>query len=449
MQITQRFFQKQLRGNKVLLTIYASIVCFCTYSCMYAFRKPFSAAQYQVGDVDFKVILVISQGIGYMISKFAGIKIISEMRERGRGRGILILTGVAAVALFFFAITPYPYNAVFMFINGLPLGMIWGLVFGYVEGRRSTEFIGSMMCVSFIFSSGFVKQIGKILMDGQYFSETHFPGLPSLHFTIDWHWQPISEYWMPFATGMIFLLPMVFFVFLLEQIPPPDADDIANRTERKPMTADDRAALVAKFLPGLIALIITYALLSIVRDLRDLFIANIWKENHYDSVKDIFTNTENTISVIVLFAIGLMIVIRNNFAAFLVNHIMVAIGFAFAGISSYMFAQGTITAYNWMLFAGLGLYLAYVPFNALFFERLLAAFRYTANVGFLIYIADSFGYLGSIGVLLFKTFGLSHDMQWSSFMSVLIMGTSAVGLIGIVLSFAYFNWKYKQEDSKL
>ncbi len=424
MQITQRFFQEQLRGNKVLLTIYASIVCFCTYSCMYAFRKPFSAAQYQVGDIDFKVILVISQGIGYMISKFAGIKIISEMRERGRGKGILMLTGVAAVALFFFAVTPYPYNAVFMFINGLPLGMIWGLVFGYVEGRRSTEFIGSMMCVSFIFSSGFVKQVGSWLMK-------------------DYH---VSEYWMPFATGMIFMLPMIFFVLLLEQIPPPDADDIANRTERKPMTADDRSALVAKFLPGLIALVITYALLSIVRDLRDLFIANIWKENHYDNVKDIFTSTENTISVIVLFAIGLMIVIKDNFTAFLVNHAMVAVGFVFAGVSSYLFAQGNITAYNWMLFAGLGLYLAYVPFNALFFERLLAAFRYTANVGFLIYIADSFGYLGSIGVLLFKTFGLSHDMQWTSFMSTLIMGTSVVGLIGIMLSFSYFNWKYKAEN---
>ena len=390
---------------------------------MYAFRKPFSAATYHVGDVDFKVILVISQGLGYMISKFSGIKIISEMKEHGRGKGILLLTGIAALSLFFFAITPYPYSAVFMFINGLPLGMIWGLVFAYVEGRRSTEFIGSMMCVSFIFSSGFVKQVGSMLMK-------------------DYH---VSEYWMPFATGMIFALPMLFFVFLLEQLPPPDADDIANRTERKPMTAADRKALLGKFLPGLIVLVITYALLSIVRDLRDLFIANIWKENHYDNVKDIFTSTENTISLIVLFAIGLMIVIKNNFTAFLVNHFMVAIGFVFAGVSSYLFSQGSINAYYWMLFAGLGLYLAYVPFNALFFERLIAAFRYTANVGFLIYIADSFGYMGSISVLLFKTFGMSHQMEWSPFMASLIMGASAFGFVGIMLSFLYFNWKYKSD----
>jgi MFS family permease len=389
---------------------------------MYAFRKPFSAATYHVGDVDFKVILVIAQSLGYMISKFSGIKIISEMRSHGRGIGILALTGIAALALLLFAITPYPYSAVFLFINGLPLGMIWGLVFSYIEGRRSTEFIGAMMCVSFIFSSGLVKQVGTSLM----------------------HDYQVSEYWMPFATGMIFALPMIILVFLLEQIPPPDAEDIATRTVRNPMTAEDRKALVMKFLPGLVALVITYALLSIVRDLRDLFIANIWKENHFDQVKDIFTKTENIISLVVLVAIGMMIVIKDNFTAFLVNHGMVAVGFIMAGISSYLFSAGTIDAYYWMLFAGLGLYLAYVPFNALFFERLIAAFRYTANVGFLMYISDSFGYLGSLSVLLHKQLGMAgHEVLWSPFMASLIMGSSVLGLIGISFSFIYFTRKYR------
>ena len=422
MFITQRFFQKELTGSRLLLTIYASIACFCTYSCMYAFRKPFSAATYQVGDVDFKVILVISQSIGYMISKFSGIKIISEMKQKGRGIGIVILMSIAAVSLLLFAITPYPYRAIFMFTNGLPLGMIWGLVFGYIEGRRITEFIGSMMCVSFIFSSGFVKQIGSNLM----------------------HNYQISEYWMPFATGMIFIVPMLFFVFMLEQIPPPDAEDVASRSVRPAMTGADRMALVKKFLPGLIALVITYALLSIVRDLRDLFIANIWKENHYDQVKDIFTKTENIISLVVLVAIGMMIIIKDNFTAFMVNHFMVAFGFLMAGIASYFFSVGGINAYYWMLFAGLGLYLAYVPFNALFFERLIATFRYTANVGFLMYISDSFGYLGSLSVLLYKEFGMNHAAQWSPFMSTLIMGSSVMGIVGITFSFFYFNRKYRR-----
>jgi len=318
--------------------------------------------------------------------------------------------------------------------------MIWGLVFGYIEGRRITEFIGSMMCVSFIFSSGFVKQIGSDLMKG---IDLYIPGK-----YLDWHYLhfqiQVSEYWMPFATGMIFLLPMLFFVFMLEQIPPPDAEDVASRSVREPMTGADRIALVKKFLPGLIALVITYALLSIVRDLRDLFIANIWKENHFDKVKDIFTSTENIISLVVLVAIGMMIIIKDNFTAFMVNHFMVAFGFLMAGLASYFFSIGTIDAYYWMLFAGLGLYLAYVPFNALFFERLIATFRYTANVGFLMYISDSFGYMGSLSVLLYKEFRMNHAAQWSPFMSTLIMGSSVLGIVGIAFSFLYFNRKYRR-----
>jgi hypothetical protein len=140
----------------------------------------------------------------------------------------------------------------------------------------------------------------------------------------------------------------------------------------------------------------------------------------------------------------MMIIIKDNFVAFMVNHFMIAFGFLMAGIASYLFSLGTINAYYWMLFAGLGLYLSYVPFNALFFERLIATFRYTANVGFLMYISDSFGYMGSLSVLLYKEFGMSHSALWSPFMTNLIMGSSILGIIGITFSFFYFNRKYRR-----
>ena len=419
MSISKRFFQKTLSGNPLLLTMYASIVCFCTYSCMYAFRKPFGAGVYKVGDIDYKVILVIAQGLGYMISKFSGIKIISEMKERGRGKFIIILLSIAALSLLLFAVTPYPYSAVFMFINGLPLGMVWGLVFGYIEGRKITEFIGAMMCVSFIFSSGFMKDVGSSLMK-------------------DYH---VSEYWMPFATGMIFYVPMLIMVFLLEQIPPPSPEDKAARLDRSPMTAGQRKDLIKKFLPGLIALIITYTMLSTIRDLRDNFIANIWAENGMSGVKHIFSKTENIIAAIIFVAVGLIIIVKDNFKAFLLNHIMIAFGFLMVGVSTLLFSSGSIDPFYWMLFAGLGLYLAYVPFNALFFERLIAAFRISANVGFLMYLSDSFGYLGSLSVLVYKQLGTSK-LQWTGFMTNLMLIVSVVGLVGISLSFVYFYRKY-------
>ncbi|MFY0253367.1 DUF5690 family protein [Chitinophaga sp. 30R24] len=48
------------------------------------------------------------------------------------------------------------------FVNGPPLRMIWGLVFSYLEGRRSTELMGAVLSISFIFSSGFVKSVEKM-----------------------------------------------------------------------------------------------------------------------------------------------------------------------------------------------------------------------------------------------------------------------------------------------
>jgi len=80
--------------------------------------------------------------LGYLLAKFYGIKYISELQRTGRGKIILTLTGIAWLSWLLFALVPMPYNVIFLFVNGFPLGMLWGVVFSYVEGRRSTDFIG-------------------------------------------------------------------------------------------------------------------------------------------------------------------------------------------------------------------------------------------------------------------------------------------------------------------
>jgi hypothetical protein len=57
------------------------------------------------------------------------------------------------------------------------------------------------------------------------------------------------------------------------------------------------------------------------------------------------------------------------------------------------------------------LYMVYVPFNGILFDRLLAALNERGNVGFLFYTADFCGYLGSVLVLLIKNFG-KNPISW-------------------------------------
>ena len=147
--------------------LYGSFAAFGTYFCMYAFRKPFTVATYEglsFWEVDYKIILIIAQVLGYMFSKFIGIKLISELRNNQRLLLLITMIAVAEISLVLFAVVPAPYNLVFMFLNGLPLGVIWGIVFSYLEGRKTTEILGVVLCSSFIVSSGAVKSVGLISM---------------------------------------------------------------------------------------------------------------------------------------------------------------------------------------------------------------------------------------------------------------------------------------------
>lgn len=411
------------KAHPVVVPVLAAIAAFCTYSCMYAFRKPFTAGTFEgitYFGVSYKVLLVISQLLGYTLSKFAGIKVVAEMKGHMRALAIILLIITSWLALFLFAIVPHPYNILLLFINGIPLGMVWGLVFAYLEGRRSTEFMGSVLAISFIFASGFVKSAGKMLM-GTY---------------------GINEFWMPFATGALFVIPMLFFVFLLEQIPAPTQQDIDLRTERKPMTASERKDFIVTYLPGLAALVIAYVMLTVIRDFRDNFMADVWTELNVTGAS-VFTTTETWISVSILIVMSALAIFKSNHKALMVNHYIIITGFALAGISTYLFTKGMVSPIVWMTLNGMGLYMGYVPFNALFFERLIAAARKPANVGFLIYMADSFGYLGSVGINLFKEFG-EKTTTYHQFLVNALYAVSFMGCVLMGISLIYFQQKIEK-----
>lgn len=415
---------KKLKGNQLQVSIYAAVVVFLAYTMIFGFRKSFTVATFDgltVADYSYKTLLVISQVLGYMLAKFYGVKYIAELKRSGRGSIILLLTGVAWASWLGFALVPVPYNIIFLFINGFPLGMLWGVVFSYIEGRRGTDFIGATLAVSFIFASGFVRSAGGWLM---------------LEFGV-------TEFWVPFFTGLLFAAPLLLFVYLMEKIPAPDAGDITDRMERTAMTKAERQAFVRSFLPGLAACVLIYTFATIFRDIRDNFGAEMWKEMGFFNQPAIFSKTETPITLIILAIIGSMVMIRSSYKALLTAHLFIGIGFLLAGISTLAFVTDTLAPVWWMTLVGLGLYMVYIPFNAVFFERLIATFRYAGNVGFLIYLADSFGYVGSVGVLLLKEI-FKIKLNWVTFFSNSVMVLSVLGLLLTAYSAWYFARKYKQ-----
>ncbi|MGN6616665.1 MAG: DUF5690 family protein [Ilyomonas sp.] len=411
------------------LSLYAAICSFGVYFCMFAFRKPFTAAGFEgmyFLHVDYKVWLVTAQVIGYMLSKFYGIRFISGMPPQKRASAMVWLILVAWAALLLFAIIPAPYNIIFLLINGFPLGMFWGIVFSYLEGRKTTELMGAILATSFIFSSGVVKTIGKSIV-------------------LNWH---ITEMWMPFVTGAFFVTPILLFTWLLNHAPPPTEEDIKMRSVRKPMSKAERKIFLSKFLPGIVIIVFTYVLLTIMRDFRDNFANEIWTELGYGDKAAIFTKTEVPVSVIVLLCMSLLILVKNNIRAFMINHYIIISGYVVALLSTFLFMKSFISPYVWMTLVGTGLYLSYVPFNALYFERMIASYRVKSNVGFLIYISDSFGYLGTVLVLFLKEF-IGLHLSWTSFFINAVLILTFFCIAGTVIAAVYFKKKHSSVETSM
>jgi Family of unknown function (DUF5690) len=413
--------------KKIFSTLFIGLVAFLTYACMYGIRKPFTVAEFHgltVWGIDYKTLLIISQVIGYALSKFVGIKVISEMKRSSRAISIVILTGIAEIALILFSVVPEPYNFILLFFNGLPLGMIWGLVFSYLEGRRTTEILGTILSISFIVSSGFVKSIGKILM-------------------INFH---LTDFQMPCITGLVFYIPLVILVWFLDKTPDPSAEDELQRTKRIPMDKRQRRKISGEFAMGLVLLTLAYILLTIYRDLRDNFAVDIWKSAGISGNSMIFTWSELPIALIVLIVMSSLMIIKDNRKAFRFNNYIILSGFALIGLGTLALKLEIINPTAWMIILGLGIYLGYLPYNCIMFDRLIAAFGSAANAGFFIYIADSFGYLGSVGALIFKNFN-GKELSWFNILKTTSYGLSIFGGLLILLSLWYFNLKFRKDPN--
>jgi len=393
-------------------SVYCIVAAFGVYFCMYAFRKPFTAATYTditwLG-VGFKTILVASQVAGYTLSKFIGIKVVSEMPSRYRAISILGLIGIAELALLLFAVTPAPWNFIWLFFNGLPLGMVFGLVLGFLEGRKVTESLSAGLCASFIVASGFVKSIGQSLMQNYH----------------------VDPFWMPFLTGLIFVLPLICFVWMLAQIPAPTAADEALRSKRAPMNGEQRWAFFNRHLLGLLGLLLIYTLLTLIRSIRDDFAVEVWQGLGVNGKPAVFAQSEFWVMVGVIAINGSAILLRNNRLAFLSSLGLLLMGFMIVLGSVAGHQAGRLSPMTFMVLLGLGMYIPYVAFHTTVFERLIAAFRETGTIGYLMYLADAIGYLAYVSIMILRS-ALSDEVD---FLNLMIWVSVIVSLVsaGITL----------------
>ena len=397
-----------------LFVLWAGGTALLSYSLVYALRKPFTAAEFeglQVCGMDYKIAVSIIQLLGYVCAKMLGIKYISELRPEGRLKFIIMSAALSEASLVAFGLLPMPYNVMALFFNGLSLGCMWGVIFSFLEGRRTTDILASIMGVSMALSFGVAKSLGLYTLN-------------TLH---------VSEFWMPALVGAVAFPLLCFTGWMMTRFPRPTAEDIASRTLRVTLDGRQRWDLFRRFMPLLIMLFGANLLLTVQRDIKEDFIVCIIDVSTISSWA--FAQIDSIATLLLLGTFAVLAISRNHLKVLCTLLVLSTFGMGTLAFLGANFGQTIMPTTTWLFLQSLCLDMAYLSFQTIFFERFIACFKIKGNVGFFIITIDFVGYLGTLGLLLFKEFYATH-IDWASFynyMSLYIGIACCLAFIGSLI----------------
>lgn len=412
--------QKHL--SDALLILWAGGAALLSYSLVYALRKPYTAASFEgltfMGS-DYKVAVTTIQILGYVIAKFFGIKIISELKKENRFRFFVGSAILAELALVGFGLLEAPYNVAAMFVNGLSLGCMWGVIFSFIEGRKVTDILASLLGVSMVFSSGVAKSFGLFAMNE----------------------MQIDQFWMPAVIGGFALPLLVFMGYMLKRLPQPTVEDIALRNERVVLDGKGRVALFRKYAPILTLLFIGNFMLLVLRDIKEDFLVNILDMSNQSSW--LFARIDTIVTLIILGIFALFAFFRSNIRALLWLMTLVIAGCLTMTYVSFHYETLNLKPVTWLFIQSLSLYIAYLTFQTIFFDRFIACFRIKGNVGFFIALIDFIGYLGTVTLLSTKEF-LNIELEWFALFNHIAGIVGATCSILFIVASILIHRKYMQ-----
>lgn len=410
-----------------IFVLWAGGTALLSYSLVYALRKPFTAAEFeglQVFGMDYKIVVSIIQLLGYVSAKLLGIKYISELRPEGRLKFIIGSAALSEISLIAFGLLPMPYNIMALYFNGLSLGCMWGVIFSFLEGRRTTDILASIMGVSMALSSGVAKSLGLYTLN-------------VLH---------VSEFWMPALIGAIAFPLLCFTGWMMTRFSQPTAADIASRSVRVTLNGHQRWALFRRFMPLLIMLFAANLLLTVQRDIKEDFIVCIIDVSTVSSWA--FAQIDSIATLVLLATFALLSTTYDHLKVLCILLVLSTCGMGTLAFLGANFEQVGLPTTIWLFLQSLCLDMAYLSFQTIFFERFIACFKIKGNVGFFIITIDFVGYLGTLALLLFKEFYASH-IDWASFYNSMSLYIGIVCCLAFIGSLVYMIQVRKRKEGPL
>ena len=385
--------------SNALFIVWAGGAALVSYALVYALRKPFTAATFEGLEflgMDYKTATSIVQIAGYVLSKLLGIKLVSELQRRHRLPFLIGSVAMAELSLLAFGLLPVPWNIVALFFNGLSLGCMWGVIFSFLEGRRLSGVLASVMGMSIACSSALAKSAGLYLIRD----------------------LGVDPFWMPAIIGGVAFVLLVVLAFALNALPDPSAEDRAACAERVPMDGRQRRQIFLRFAPLLTMLFAANLFVTVVRDIKEDFLVNIVDTSQLSAWA--FSGVDAVVTAIILPLFLAVSLIRSHLNVLCTLLVLVLVSMFALVYVAWNYDWLALSPLAWLFVQSLGVYTAFLSFQTLFFERFVACYHIRGNVGFFIVTIDFIGYVGTVGVLVFKEL-FAGELDWLAFYNSMVV----------------------------
>eukprot|EP00756_Hemistasia_phaeocysticola_P017547 Hpha_TRINITY_DN15544_c1_g1::TRINITY_DN15544_c1_g1_i1::g.108131::m.108131 len=416
-----------------------SLGVFATYCLVYWLRSPWRAGTFprekQVLGVEFKDALQISMTVAYFFGKTISAPILGGLGRKGRVPLLMICVLSCTTAWGGFALFPRAGETwedggriAMIMLSAVPLAFFWATLFRYLEGRDATDVLSAWLSAAMIVGSGVAKSVGSALTD-----------------------MGISEESMPVVAAGLAVPFLILAIIFMERLPPPSVEEQERKGARLRLSAEGQKLFVKEYWVGFVPLAIVDISLTGLRDFRDAFVADMWKElnDGNDMPSWLFTFTEVFVAVFVLLAMAGVSLVKDNERGFKLILSYCILGAVLLGavqlLATHWLWKSQAGQAVWVIVSGLGIFLAYVPTSALLYDRLIAALGVRATSVFIMSITSALGYAGSVGLLLFRNYNDSvKTMNKHEFFRDSSMVGSCTLILALVWAWLYFSYLFKR-----
>ena len=184
--------------------------------------------------------------------------------------------------------------------------------------------------------------------------------------------------------------------------------------------------------------------ITVLQDIKEDFLVKILDVNTHNYSSWLFARVDGIVTVIILIIFGSMSLIKSNIKVLFLLLFLVMGGAATLSFVAFRYYELQLSPLAWLFIQSLCLYISYLSFQTIFFDRFIACFKIRGNVGFFIATIDFIGYTGTVLVLVAKEF-FNPDINWLEFYNLLSGYVGVICFIVFLCSVIYLVQRYRKE----